>query len=74
MFTLTVCTYDYSVYYIYKYLGTYMFTLTVCTYDGKKCLLFLRKNQKVIIFYNQCISGRPYLVFYLQNESINIEL
>jgi len=26
--------------------GTYMFTLTVCTYDGKKCLLFLRKNQK----------------------------
>jgi hypothetical protein len=26
--------------------GTYMFTLTVCTFDGKKCLLFLRKNQK----------------------------
>jgi len=26
--------------------GTYLFTLTVCTYDGKKCLLFIRKNQK----------------------------
>ena len=27
--------------------GLYLFTLTVCTYDGKKCLLIIRKNEKV---------------------------
>jgi hypothetical protein len=28
--------------------GLFLFTLTVCTYDGKKCLLILRKNEKVL--------------------------
>jgi hypothetical protein len=30
--------------------GLYLFSLTVCTYDGKKCLLIIRKNEKVACY------------------------
>jgi hypothetical protein len=57
--------------------GLYLFTLTVCTYDGKKCLLIIRKNEKVtkslcIIFFTRHQQGQP-LSFFCKSLFLSLQ-